>query len=110
MDVTESLPIAAEKVAKPLSMSPDAVRSRARREAAKAKPKVVKPKKTTRKPKLKVKPKSKANAKPKASAVVRSERLDMRLTKAEKAKILARAKKTRRTVTSLVIEAIEKIR
>ena len=35
MDVTESLPIAAEKVAKPLSMSPDAVRSRARREAAK---------------------------------------------------------------------------
>jgi hypothetical protein len=106
MDVTESLPITAEKVAKPLSMSPDAVRSRARREAAKAKPKVVKPKKTTRKPKLKVKPKPKA----KVGAVVRSERLDMRLTKAEKAKIIAKAKKTRRTVTSLVIEAIEKIK
>jgi hypothetical protein len=34
----------------------------------------------------------------------------MRLTKAEKAKIIAKAKKTRRTVTSLVIEAIEKIK
>lgn len=43
-------------------------------------------------------------------AVVRSERLDMRLTKTEKAKINAKAKKTRRTVTSLIIEAIEKIR
>jgi uncharacterized protein (DUF1778 family) len=46
--------------------------------------------------------------KPKAAA--RSERLDMRLTRAERAKIVAKAKKTRRTVTSLVIEAIEKIR
>lgn len=44
------------------------------------------------------------------SKIVRSERLDMRLTKAEKAKVTAKAKKTRRTVTSLVIEAIEKIR
>jgi hypothetical protein len=40
----------------------------------------------------------------------RTERLDMRLTKVQKAKIDAKAKKTRRTVTSLVIEAIEKIR
>lgn len=47
--------------------------------------------------------------KPKAGTA-RPERLDMRLTKAEKAKINAKAKKTRRTVTSLVIEAIEKIR
>jgi hypothetical protein len=84
------------------SMTPDAVRSRARREAAKAKPKP--------KVKAKRKPKKKAVRKPKAGAVVRSERLDMRLTKAEKAKINARAKKTRRTVTSLVIEAIEKIK
>lgn len=59
------------------------------------------------------KPKKKKTAKSKAKktkAVVRSERLDMRLTKAEKAKITAKAKKTRRTVTSLIIEAIEKIR
>jgi hypothetical protein len=65
-----------------------------------------KPKKAKRpKPKKKTARKSKAKA-----AVVRSERLDMRLTKAEKAKIGAKAKKTRRTVTSLIIEAIEKIR
>jgi hypothetical protein len=69
------------------SMTPDAIRSRARRKAAKAKVK-----------------------KRKADTVARSERLDMRLTKAEKTKIIAKAKKTRRTVTSLVIEAIEKIK
>ena len=48
--------------------------------------------------------------KPSPFFCARSERLDMRLTKAEKAKIIAKAKKTRRTVTSLVIEAIEKIK
>ena len=78
----------------------------------KAKPKVKKHK--AAKPKVKkrkaVKPKKKAVRKPKSGAVVRSERLDMRLSKAEKARITAKAKKTRRTVTSLVIEAIEKIR
>jgi len=76
------------------SMTPEAIRSRARRAAKQApKPKVKKPK-----------------AKKPARTAARSERLDMRLTKAEKAKIIARAKKTRRTVTSLVIEAIEKIK
>lgn len=55
--------------------------------------------------------KRKKEAKRKAKKkVARSERLDMRLTKVEKAKIYNKAKKTRRTVTSLVIEAIEKIR
>ncbi len=95
---------------KPLSMSPDAVRSRARREAAKNKPKAkVKPK-----PKAKAKPKPKAKSKKKTArrskSVERSERLDMRLTRAEKAKIIAKAKKARRTVTSLVTEAIGKIK
>jgi len=87
------------------SMTPEAIRSRARREAAKAKPKNKKANRTGgaggRKPKAK---------KRKADTVARSERLDMRLTKAEKTKIIAKAKKTRRTVTSLVIEAIEKIK
>ena len=66
-----------------------------------------KPKKTTKRKTAKAKKKTvrKSNG-----AVVRSERLDMRLTKAEKAKIHNKAKKTRRTVTSLIIEAIEKIR
>jgi hypothetical protein len=123
MDVPEPLKMP-EAWPKPLSMTPDAVRSRARREAAKAKPKAAKPQRSKthrgklliqedmRKKeaqKLKHKPKAKVK-KRKADTVVRSERLDMRLTKAEKAKIIAKAKKTRRTVTSLVIEAIEKIR
>jgi cobalamin-dependent methionine synthase I len=76
-------------------------------------PAKLKSKKRT-KPKAKkrktVKAKKKTARKAKVGAVVRSERLDMRLTKAEKAKINAKAKKTRRTVTSLIIEAIEKIR
>ena len=121
MDVTEPL-----KEAKPLSMSPDAIRSRARR-AAKPKPvkpgyvvgddgcfelpSKAKPRKRKSKVKKKVVRKSKLRAKKrKTVAVVRSERLDMRLTKAEKTKVVAKAKKTRRTVTSLVIEAIEKIK
>ena len=61
-------------------------------------------------PKAKKKAKTKKKTARKSGAVVRSERLDIRLSKAEKARITAKAKKTRRTVTSLVIEAIEKIR
>lgn len=65
-------------------------------------------KKTAAKKKVaKRKPAKKAAAN---GAGVRSERLDMRLTKAEKAKIYSRAKKLRRTVTSIVTEAIEKIK
>lgn len=71
-------------------------------------PGAAKPKKKAKRP-AKKKRKA-AKPKKKAGAVVRSERLDMRLTKAEKAKINAKSKKTRRTVTSLVIEAIEKIK
>jgi len=40
----------------------------------------------------------------------RSERLDMRLSASEKARIVAKAKRLRRTVTSIVYEAIEKIK
>lgn len=78
---------------------------------ATAKPKAKKAKRPAKKkvPKRKTAKKTKRPAKAKG-VVERSERLDMRLTKAEKAKVVAKAKKTRRTVTSLVIEAIEKIR
>jgi hypothetical protein len=87
-------------------------------------PEPAKPKKRAN-PKIKKKAKRPAKSKAKKRRVVRakskkarklvngdarSERLDMRLTKAQKAKVYAKAKKTRRTVTSLVIEAIEKIR
>lgn len=76
-------------------------------------------KKVTKKPATKkktVKKSAKKVAKPKRKAapakkvVERSERLDMRLTKTEKQKLLAKAGKLRRTVTSIVLEAIEKIR
>jgi len=40
----------------------------------------------------------------------RTERLDMRLTKAEKQRVAAKAKKLRRTITSVVLEAVEKIK
>lgn len=42
--------------------------------------------------------------------LLRPARLDMRLSKAERAKLEARAKKMRRTVTSVVLEAIEKMK
>jgi hypothetical protein len=66
-------------------------------------------KKTKKRKVVKSKPRKKA-ARKHLNGDARTERLDMRLTKAQKAKIEAKSKKTRRTVTSLVIEAIEKIR
>jgi hypothetical protein len=42
--------------------------------------------------------------------VLRSERMDLRLSKAEKAKLMAKAKATRRTVTSVIVELIEKMK
>lgn len=71
-------------------------------------PPVAKPKKAT-KPRPKVKPKVKKKA-AKLGGVERYERLDMRLSKAEKAKIMAKARKTRRTITSVMLEAIEKLK
>lgn len=78
---------------------------------AKTKPKTKKKapakKPKAKKPKAKTKPKAKAKS---GAVVEHSERLDMRLTKTEKAKLVAKAKKLRRTITSIVYEAIEKIR
>lgn len=77
-----------------------------------AKPKAKKAKKSVKKARKVTKTKAKKSAKrPKVmAAVARSERLDLRLTKAEKGKIATKASKLRRTVTSIVIEAIEKIK
>jgi hypothetical protein len=94
----------------------------AKKPKKRAKPKAKKKAKRPAKPKTKAKAKKrkvvKAKSKKKTTqratklnaAIARPERLDMRLTKAQKAKVYAKAKKTRRTITSLVIEAIEKIR
>jgi hypothetical protein len=54
--------------------------------------------------------KSKPKAKKAAAVVARPARLDLRLTKAEKAKLMAKAAKARRTVTSIVLEMIEKLK
>lgn len=69
---------------------------------AKAHPKTAK---KVKRPKVAKKTKRKAPA-----TIARPERLDMRLSKAEKNKLLAKAKKLRRTVTSIMLEAIEKIK
>jgi hypothetical protein len=85
---------------RPSELAAKAAKKKAGKKTAKPKAKKVK----ARKPKT-----GKKKAK-KVVACVRSERLDLRLSKAEKAKVNAKAKKTRRTVTSIVIEAIEKIK
>lgn len=54
--------------------------------------------------------KAKKPAKKAGGSVVRVHRLDMRLSAKDKRKLDAKAKKTRRTITSIVLEAIEKIK
>ncbi len=74
-----------------------------------AKPK--KPRKPAAKKAVKSKPKAKKKPAKKASKpLVRMERVDLRLSKKEKAKLVAKAKATRRTVTSIIMELIEKMK
>lgn len=94
---------AAKKTAKPKAKA----RPKAKKQSAKAG--VRKGAKKVLKARAKARKTAKRKAK-KPGTVERSERLDMRLTKAEKGKVLAKAAKLRRTVTSIVIEAIEKLR
>ncbi len=77
---------------------------------AKKKTKAKKPAKKTKKAAKRKASKPAKGKAPKSAGTDRSERLDMRLTKSEKVKLLAKAKKLRRTITSIVIEAIEKLR
>lgn len=79
--------------------------------AHKPKPKK-KAKKSAAKPKAKKTTKrkpAKKTARKAKPTVVRFERLDMRLSKAEKAKVNAKAKKTGRTITAVVLAAIAKL-
>lgn len=73
--------------------------------AAKKKKPAAKKTKTKRKP-VKKTAKCRGNNKP----LVRTERMDLRLTKQEKAKIMARVKKTKGTVTGVIMEAIHKVK
>lgn len=97
------------------TMAPEPVKKKAK--AAKPKAKKAAPKKKAAKPKSKAKakakkpaPKAKPKAKKAAVTVSRPARLDLRLTVKEKAKLLAKAAKMRRTVTSVVLEMIEKLK
>lgn len=102
----------AKKTAKPKAAKKPKVKNAKKKPKPKGKAAV----KKTAKPKAKkaAKPKAKKTVKTKAKkaadTVARPCRLDMRLTKAEKAKLGAKAKKSRRTVTSIVLEAIEKVK
>jgi hypothetical protein len=112
----------------PLPPGPPIIGKPKKKKAQKPKAKPAKKRKPAKPPKAKTKPtkakkapakKAKAAKKPagkskapknKATGPDRCERLDLRLTKAEKAKVLAKAKKSRRTVTSLLREWVEKLR
>jgi hypothetical protein len=69
-------------------------------------------KKAKSKPKVRkvVKAKKKAKSKPAPKKGVVAERLDIKLSKTQKAKLLAKAKKTSRTVTSIMLELIDKMK
>ena len=77
--------------------------------AAKKKKPAAKKTKPKAKPKAKRKP-AKSKRKAPGPGVIRTERLDLRLTKQEKAKIMAWSRKTKRTVTSVIMEAVHKVK
>jgi histone H1/5 len=121
MDETETTgeqPVSKKAPRKP---RPSELAAKAAKKKKTAKPKAKKAKKPAAKKKPVKKSKAKRPAKKAAkrakskkvkapAGVVRFERIDMRLSKTEKARIVAKAKKLRRTVTSIVLEAIEKIK
>lgn len=96
------------KAKKPAKRKPATKKKQAPKTKAK-KPAKRKPVKKVAKRSKAVKSKTKKPAKVSAG-VVRTERLDLRLTKGEKAKLAAVAKAKRRTITSVVIELIEKLK
>lgn len=97
------IPAKAPKVKKP---KPKAKKPAVKKKPAK-KAKAAKKKPAVKKKPAKSKPKAKKASKP---AKGRTERLDLRLGRKEKAKLHARAKATRRTVTSIIVELIEKMK
>jgi hypothetical protein len=104
---------AAVKPKPPRKPRPSELAAKKAKVAKKAKPKAKRPaakKAKAKKPKVAKTKRKPGKTKAKAAGPDRSERIDMRVTKAEKARVLAKAKRTRRTVTSIVLEAIEKIK
>jgi len=103
---------------KPAPAKTKAVKPKKIRNPVKAGKKVAKPKKakTVKPAKKRFKKQgskplhSRTAKKVAASGPVRSERMDLRLSKKEKALIQAKAKKLRRKLTSLFVEFVEKIK
>jgi hypothetical protein len=89
------------KLKAPKAKKPKAKKPAVKKKKAPAKAKAKKTVKKVSKPKV---------AKKKAVTVTRPCRQDLRLSKAEKAKLTAKAKATRRTVTSIIAELIEKMK
>jgi hypothetical protein len=78
--------------------------------AAKSKPKAKAKKKTARSARKRVLKAAKAKAKKPQVLGPGTTRLDIKLPKKHKAKVMAKAKAQRRTVTSVVLELIEKMK
>jgi len=100
IETTAEPPSPAKKVAKKKKLTKKTAKPAAKKKKKAASPakKVAKKKPAKKAAKKVVKPK------------VRTERLDMRITKEDKRKLEALAKKQRRTVTSVALEAIEKFK
>lgn len=103
-EISEDAPVKLKEPRKPRPSEIAAKKAKAAKLKAKKKP----AKKKT-KPKV-AKRKTKAKARKPAAVLSRPARIDLRLTKTEKAKLTAKAKATRRTITSVVAELIEKMR
>lgn len=111
MDPIEVMPETAAAVKKKPAKRKSKAKKKAPKRPAKTKPKKAGKRAAKRKAPKRKAVKAKKTQKRKANGdVVRTERLDMRLSKAEKAKISAKAKKTGRTITKVVIAAIASLR
>jgi hypothetical protein len=66
--------------------------------------------KAVKRSKPKTKPKTAKKKVGNGRPLVRTERMDLRLTKQERAKVMARVKKTGNTVTGVIMEAVAKAR
>ena len=110
LDATENEAAPAAEPKKPRNKPVKKSKPKTKKKAAKKAPKA----KAKSKPKAKKRPAKKTKAKKPAKArtggPARSERLDMRITKADKARLLAKSRKLGIPVTEVVLAAIAKIK
>lgn len=111
-EISEDAPVKLKEPRKPRPSEIAAKKAKAAKlKAKRPAKKKTKPKRHKKQgPKAQRPAKRKAKARKPAAVVARPARIDLRLTKTEKAKLTAKAKATRRTITSVVAELIEKMR